>query len=195
MRPKQDGFTKDYEVDTRRDLARVLVNMFLCGPGKVVARRGAKRQAREDIRSFLKKKIYAEFAQCEVKLGEHTGLIKAFRRAAGKTAANLADHELGLAATKKTDLVVIFPCSPGSFAELGMFCMAPKIAPKMVVFFDTQYKNQKSYVRHGPVEAARLRKARIFYVDYADRNHIWTRVKQVVQDQKEIKRGIKLFAK
>jgi hypothetical protein len=191
----EDVFTRDYEVETRRDLARVLVNMFLCGPGQVVARRGAKRKPREDIRSFLRKRIYAEFTQCEVKLGEHPGLIKAFRRAAGKTAANLADHELGLAATKKMDLVVIFPCSPGSFAELGMFCMAKKIAPKMVVFFDKQYRQEKSYVRHGPIEAARLRKARVFFVDYSDRKRIWARVKEVVQQQKEIKRGARIFAK
>lgn len=168
--------------------------MFLCGPGEIVAKRGTKRKAREDIRSFLKRKIYAEFTQCEVKLGEHPGLIKAFRRAAGKAAANLADHELGLAATKQMDLVVIFPCSPGSFAELGMFCMAKKIAPKMVIFFDRQYRHKKSYVRHGPIEAARLRKSRIFFVDYSDRNHIWARVKAVVQQQKGIKRGAKLFA-
>jgi hypothetical protein len=194
MRAKQDVFTRDYEAETRRDLARVMVSMFLCGPGKTEARRGAKRKAREDIRSFLRKRIYEEFVQCEVKLGEHEGLIRAFSRAAGKTAANLADHELSLAATKRMDLVVIFPCSPGSFAELGMFCMAKKIAPKMVVFFDRQYKNRKSYVRHGPIEAARLRKARIFYVDYADRNRIWTRVRDIVQQQKEIKRGAKIFA-
>jgi hypothetical protein len=120
---RRDIFTRDYEAGQRRDLARMLVNMFLCGPGTVVAKRGAKRKVRDDIRSFQKKKIYAEFAQCQVKLGEHVGLIRAFRRAAGKTAANLADHELGLASTKGIDLVVIFPCADSP--RLGL---SPRLA-------------------------------------------------------------------
>jgi hypothetical protein len=133
--------------------------------------------------------------QCDVRLGEHKDLISAFKRAAGRAAANLADHELGLARKKNMDLVVIFPCSPGSFAELGMFSMAKTIASKMVVFVDRRHRKENSYLKHGPISAARLRSARVFYVDYSDRDHIWTKVKNLVRQQKTIKRGAKLFAK
>ena len=155
----------------------------------------ARSRRREDIRAFLSKRIRSELTQCDVRLGEHKDLINAFKSAAGRAAANLADHELGLARKKNMDLVVIFPCSPGSFAELGMFSMARAIASKMVVFVDRRHRKANSYLKHGPIRAAKLRSARVFYVDYSDRECIWTRVKNLVREQKTMKRGAKLFAK
>jgi hypothetical protein len=195
MRSKSDRYTQDYLVETKRDLDRTIVTMFLCGPGQPATKRRTRLRAREDIRTFLRKKIYSELARCEVKFGEHQDLIRAFRSATGKAAANLADHELSLARRRKMDLVIIFPCSPGSFAELGMFSMTKKIASKMIVFVDHRHRNKKSYLSHGPIKAAQLRSARVYFVDYADRARIWARVKSLVQEQKAVKRGARLFGK
>lgn len=154
-----------------------------------------RSRRREDIRSFLRKRVNAELVRCAVRLGEHPDLIKAFKRAAGRSAANLADHELGLARGRSTDLVIIFPSSPGSFAELGMFSMARKIAAKMVVFVDRRHRRADSYLRHGPIRAAKLRSARVYFVDYSDRDRIWAKVKSLVREQKTVKRGARLFGR
>src|SRR5712691_3920355 len=102
-----DRYTKDYLQETQKDLERISINMFLCGEGRSPSRRQGT-PGKADIRSFLKEKIRAELVRCDVKLGEHVELVKAFKKVAGK-ASNLADHELGLARRKKMDLVIIFP--------------------------------------------------------------------------------------
>jgi hypothetical protein len=194
MRNQPDRYTKDYLQETRRDLERISINVFLCGAGQPLPRRRETAHSQSDIRSYLKEKIRTELDRCDVKFGEHKELISAFRKVAGK-AANLADHELGLARRKKMDLVIIFPCSPGSFAELGMFSVAERIAPKMIVFVDLQHRRNDSYLRHGPIKAAALRRARVFFVDYKKREHIWRRVRDLVLEQKSRKRSSKLLTR
>jgi hypothetical protein len=193
MPDKFDRYTSDYLQETQKDLERISVNMFLCGEGRSQPRRKGTSDG-VDIRSFLKEKIRTELVRCDVKLGEHVELMKAFREVAGKS-SNLADHELALARRKKMDLVIIFPCSPGSFAELGMFSVAEKIAPKMIVFVDHRHKRKNSYLRHGPIKAATLRRARVFFVDYKKRDHIWRTVRDLVIEQKSKKRSSKLLTR
>ena len=100
--------------------------------------------------------------------------------AVGKTATNLADHELALA--HKIDLLVIFPSSAGSIAELGMFCLEDTIAQKMAIFLSRRFRRSRSFVVNGPVAAAKRRNSKIFYVDYSDRDKIWKEVRSLVLD-------------
>jgi hypothetical protein len=48
------------------------------------------------------------------------------------------------------DSIVLFPESPGSFAELGAFSNNEKLAPKMVVVSNKKYQTNKSFINYGP---------------------------------------------
>jgi hypothetical protein len=169
---------------------KVTVNVFLCGKGLPAV--GTRKSGRRDLRSFLRTKLERELKNCRVKLGEHQGLIRIYRGVAGNAAFNLADHEITLA--KTTDLLVIFPCSPGSFAELGMFCLEDSIAPKMAIFLNSRFRKSRGYIVDGPVAAAGIRLSKIIIVDYADRAAVWEKVKDLVLIQRAIKGKQKLFS-
>lgn len=56
------------------------------------------------------------------------------------------------------DAIVLFPESPGSFAELGAFSNNEKLARKMVVLINNKYKSDKSFINYGPVRLVRKSK-------------------------------------
>jgi len=188
-----DAFTEEYFAKTTESLDRIRVNVFLCGSG--TKQQSAKRQAGRliDLRVFLKKRLEARLKLCDVKLGEHKESIKAFSRAVGPRATNLADHELALA-QKMMDLIIIFPCSPGSFAELGMFCLVDTIAAKMKVFVKEKYRSQRTFIMKGPVRAAEQNDAKIFFVNYRQREGIWKLVHDLVLEVKAKKRKRNLLS-
>lgn len=192
--PGLDTYTADYLKQTVKSLDRIPVNIFLCGSALDSRAERPTRERPRDIRRFLKKRLENGVKRCDVKLGEHKALIRAFSQAVGARATNLADHELGLAKGKKMDLVIIFPCSPGSFAELGMFCLVEGIAAKMRIFIHETYKRKKSYIMQGPVKAAEQNNAKIFFVDYAEREKIWSSVHEVVLEVKAKKRKRRLLS-
>ena len=154
-------------------LDKVPLSVFLCGKG--LARTPSKRR---DIRTYLQSMLEAEIKSCRVKLGEHKALIRTYKKAVGDKATNLADHEWELA--NRIDLLVIFPSSAGSIAELGMFCLEDTIAQKMAIFLSNRHRGSQSFVVNGPVAAAKRRNSKIFYVDYSDRGKIWNEVKNLV---------------
>jgi len=136
--------------------------------------------------------LQKELKSCAVNLGEHEQLIRAYKKAVGKT-ANLAAHELSLAKQKKMDLVIIFPSGPGSFAELGMFCLTDSIAAKMKIFIPPAHRRSKGFLISGPVQAALSRNAEVFYFDYSRRHQVWLKIKEIVQDTKAKKRERRLL--
>ena len=168
-------FVNEFYQDLTTALDDISLSVFLCGKGLTT-----KPSSRRDIRTYLQTMLEAEIKSCRVKLGEHKVLIRTYTTAVGKTATNLADHELALA--HKIDLLVIFPSSAGSIAELGMFCLEDKIAQKMAIFLNRRFRKSRSFVVNGPVAAARRRNSKVFYVDYSDRNRIWKQVKTLVLD-------------
>ena len=168
-------FVNEFYQDLTTALDDISLSVFLCGKGLTT-----KPSSRRDIRTYLQTMLEAEIKSCRVKLGEHKVLIRTYTTAVGKTATNLADHELALA--HKIDLLVIFPSSAGSIAELGMFCLEDKIAQKMAIFLNRRFRKSRSFVVNGPVAAARRRNSKVFYVDYSDRNKIWKEVKTLVLD-------------
>jgi len=48
------------------------------------------------------------------------------------------------------DAIVLFPESPGSFAEIGAFSNNEKLVKKLIVLSDKKYKSDKSFIRYGP---------------------------------------------
>jgi len=67
------------------------------------------------------------------------------------------------------DSIVLFPESPGSFAELGAFANDRRLVNKLICIGQAKYAKRKSFINYGPV---RLIKAsdtgRIFNIVYDD---------------------------
>jgi hypothetical protein len=190
MPTQLDKDTQEYLEQTQRSLEKIPIQIFLCGAGIAPAKTRPKRQKHRDLRLVMRERLRKEIPKCAVKLGEHKPLIRAFKKVIGKS-ANLADHEVSLAKRKKMDLVVIFPSSPGSFAELGMFSMADPIARKLVVYVNKKHRNNRSFLMEGPVKAAKLRTAQIHFVDYRHTSRIWDSLREIVIETKNRKRARK----
>jgi hypothetical protein len=177
--PKVDDrdklFVNEFYEDLKTALDDISLSVFLCGKGLAT-----RPSTRRDIRTYLQTMLETEIKSCRVKLGEHKILIRTYTTAVGKTATNLADHELALA--HKIDLLIIFPSSAGSIAELGMFCLEDTIAQKMVIFMNRRFRGSSSFVVNGPVAAAKRRNSKVYYIDYSDRDKIWKEVKSLVLD-------------
>jgi hypothetical protein len=168
-------FVEDFYNSLSAGLDKVPLSVFLCGKGLSGTPAG-----RRDIRTYLQGMLQAEIKSCRVKLGEHKVLIRTYKKAVGTKATNLADHEWELA--NRIDLLVIFPTSPGSIAELGMFCLEETIAQKMAIFLSARHKGSESFVINGPVAAAKRRNSKVYYVDYGNRTRIWRVIRNLVLD-------------
>jgi hypothetical protein len=65
------------------------------------------------------------------------------------------------------DSIVIFPESPGSFAELGAFSNNTKLARKMVVVGNNKFKNDKSFINYGPNRLIKSSKSgKVTHINY-----------------------------
>ena len=190
--PFLDPISKEISITTTRSLDKFEVRVFLCGSTTKTGSSRGSRKRLSDIRAFLKSKLNSELKRCVVRLGEHKENIRAFAEATGPRASNLADHEFALV-KNHMDLVIIFPCSPGSFAELGMFSTTKRVAEKMRIFINQNYKKHKSYVMLGPVRAAEQNNARVIFVNYRNRSDVWREVKYLVLEVKAAKRKKRLF--
>ena len=189
--PRDTQYADDFTSTLTSALEKVTVNVFLCGKGLASNPSETFGNGESDLRLFLQDKLQNEITNCRVKLGEHRSLIERYRDAAGDVAFNLADHEFVVART--IDLVVIFPCSPGSFAELGMFSREESIAAKMAIFLDTKYSDSKGYIVEGPVAAAKIRKSSVYTMDYSDRNAILREIVRLVMIRRALKGQQKLL--
>lgn len=67
------------------------------------------------------------------------------------------------------DCIVIFPESPGSFAEIGAFSNNEKLAKKMIVLSNKKYKNDKSFINYGPYRLIKKSKSgKVININYDD---------------------------
>jgi hypothetical protein len=65
------------------------------------------------------------------------------------------------------DSIVLFPESPGSFAELGAFSNNKNLARKMVVVGNKKFKNDKSFINYGPNRLIKSSKSgRVTHINY-----------------------------
>ncbi len=71
------------------------------------------------------------------------------------------------------DAIVLFPESPGSFAEIGAFSNNPRLAQKLIVISDKNYKSQKSFINYGPYRLIRESKTgAVLHCNYKDLDDI-----------------------
>jgi hypothetical protein len=84
---------------------------------------------------------------------------------AGQGQYNLLKLENILA--NSVDAIVLFPESPGSFAELGAFSNNENLAKKMIVVVNKKFKNDKSFINYGPNRLVKASKTgKVAYISY-----------------------------
>ncbi|AGQ92409.1 hypothetical protein M634_12785 [Vibrio parahaemolyticus O1:Kuk str. FDA_R31] len=67
------------------------------------------------------------------------------------------------------DAIVLLPESPGSFAEIGAFSNNPRLAQKLIVLSDKNYKSKKSFINYGPYRLIKESKTgAVFHINYKD---------------------------
>lgn len=175
-------------VDTQARAVKVRV--FLCGPA-FDAKLTPSQLITTDIRAYLNDELGKKNNFCEVFFGEHSALISQYEAAMSsvtgvdKRATNLALFENQLA--NFVDLIVMFPNSPGSFAELGMFAADKFIGKKLLLVQQPAHKSSTSFIGRGPVALAAQRSSTVVYIDYSDRVNILESVLQKVRDLHELK--------
>ncbi len=70
------------------------------------------------------------------------------------------------------DSIVLFPESPGSFAEIGAFSNNEKLAKKMVVLSNKKYKTNKSFINYGPYRLIKLTgTGKVMHINYTHLSH------------------------
>lgn len=70
------------------------------------------------------------------------------------------------------DCIIIFPESPGSFAEIGAFSNNEKLAKKMIVLSNKKYKYDKSFINYGPYRLIKRSKSgKVININYDDLSH------------------------
>ena len=104
--------------------------------------------------------------QVDVVLGEHGSILEANQDLLGEASSTLAAEVMHAADT--SDLVIIFPSSPGSYAELGAFSMNNKIVGKLYVVIDLEFQKSLSFINLGPVQNTRIFHGVVVYHSYLD---------------------------
>lgn len=67
------------------------------------------------------------------------------------------------------DAIILFPESPGSFAELGAFSNNERLARKMIVVSNKKFKSHKSFINYGPYRLVRSSKTgKVININYDD---------------------------
>jgi hypothetical protein len=166
------------------------LTVFICGPA--VFNRNGKRSRRHGarIRDFVSKKI-AEGGS-EVFWGEHR-VFKGVGKHVTLKRFTDADNEVHFA-EKSADLILIFPDSAGSLAELGAFSLHNGIAINMVIVFDARRRSDTGFVVKAIARAAKTRKAQITFQDYRRPGDVWRFVERVVSRLQTIKLTSKSYA-
>lgn len=90
------------------------------------------------------------------------------------------------------DAIVLFPESPGSFAELGAFSNNKELAKKMVVVANKKFKSDKSFINYGPNRLIKSSKTgKITNINYdllsdeIEQNRIYKRINDYVTQIKQ----------
>ncbi|MGP6381354.1 retron St85 family effector protein [Yersinia bercovieri] len=65
------------------------------------------------------------------------------------------------------DVIVIFPESPGSYAELGAFSNNSELAKKLICIQDNRFKSKKSFINYGPIRLLKTNKTgKVIAINY-----------------------------
>lgn len=140
-------FEKIYN-DVFLHISKTNVDLFLCGGASTKKR----KSFRDTLRSELKKvdKINVLYPE------------DLFMELLNRKKYDLLELEDFLA--ENSDYIVIVSESPGSLVELGAFANNEKTSIKSIVFIQTKYKYDKSFINQGPVQhIKKISKNNIFY--------------------------------
>jgi hypothetical protein len=67
------------------------------------------------------------------------------------------------------DAIVIFPESPGSFAEIGAFSNDEKLRNKLICFANKKFQRNKSFINYGPLRLVKGSKSgTVLHINYED---------------------------
>lgn len=133
-------FGESLDVFSLRILSRPKPDIFLCGGADPSSVRHLFMQfAQQDCEEFFSRLVLAE------------NVIKSWFRA--DSYKNLLELEEDLASV--ASIVPIFLESPGSFAEVGSFASNKHLIKKILVFQDTKYKDEESFINLGPLHRIR----------------------------------------
>ncbi|WP_150110483.1 retron St85 family effector protein [Granulicella mallensis] len=175
---------------------KIFVNVFLCGKA-FDSTLSASDLVKRDIRAYLNERLTATNKNCRVFFGEHTDLINQYAKAMGNITGiplkntNLALFEMQLA--HFVDLIVIFPSSAGSFAELGMFVAKESLGKKLFLIQEPTHRTAKSFVAKGPVDFVVKRSGTVLYLDYTDMESVYKAVQAKITALHEVKLSDELF--
>ena len=160
------------------------VTVFVSGPKFSKTPKPGRQKAGAAIRRFVTQQINnIDFAAV---LGEHKRLRKAPPEAVEKFFSD-ADKEL-LFAKSDAELIVIFPASWGSIAELGIFGMHQEVAQKLIVIFDAALKRSGGFVIRALLKSIRNRNARaIRFIDYRNKQKVWEAVEKELRSYQTTK--------
>lgn len=160
------------------------VTVFVCGPKFSKTPKPGRQTTGAAIRQFVTQQIKS--IDFPAVLGEHRRLRKAPPKAVEKFFSN-ADNEL-LFAKDGAELIVIFPASWGSVAELGIFGMADEVAPKLIVIFDKSLRSDGGFVVQALLKSIRNRNARaVYFIDYKDKQKVWKAVEKELRSYQSTK--------
>lgn len=176
-----DGF----EGRLREAVGETPVTVFVCGPNVKSLPNGGGRSRGAAIRNFVSREL--DRHNHIYIWGEHKKFLSAGRRTFGRYFSS-AETEVMFAIDSAVDLVLIFPASAGSLAELGAFSLEAEIAKKMLIVFDKEHKSSKGFVAGGLMKSAKKSKAVVRFKDYRNRVAVWN----VVLDRIRILQSLKV---
>ena len=128
----------------------------------------------------------------DVYMGEDDFLRKNGEKNFGQynNAATYERHHL----KKHTDAVIVLPCSPGSFCEIGDWATTDSISKKSLVIIDSEHHGQNNYINDGVAKLAQLQGAVVKYLPYDDLENIKNICVEFVDAVKSKQRLDKLYA-
>jgi hypothetical protein len=153
----------------------------VCGPNVPLRKTKAKLTPGAIARKFVSDKI-TEIGSIVI-WGEHFNKKKLAKGNVSFKHFTDAEKEV-LFADKTADLIVIFPDSAGSLAELGGFSLHNGVARKMLIVFDRHRKGDTGFVVQAVARSAKSRQARIRFRDYERLDELWKEVRRAVQECK-----------
>jgi hypothetical protein len=175
----------DFEERVANRIAEARLNVFVCGPAVDDASGARSKEPGACVRLFVSERISK--AGHSYIWGEHLPSKGGAGEVAWIRRFDDANKEIMFALHNNTDLVVIFPSSSGSLAELGAFCMHDKISPKLLIIFDRRYRGDKGFVVKALGKAARSRKASIHFKDYGKPSSVWQVVRREIERTRMLK--------
>ena len=119
-----------------KNIRRTEIDLFLCGGASTAKRKSYRDRIRSLIKSEKNLAIYyPEDLFSEILARKKTDLLT-----------------LEKVLAENSDVIIIVCESPGSFTEIGAFVNSIDTCGKVVLFIQTKYKNDKSFINQGPVE-------------------------------------------